>query len=83
MKKSKKNFVSKIALASLLVTNTALSAELMKNEDKSLKEMSGNQSKEKHFEKQTKTLMEKLKEKGVVNETVVEKATECSKLCLK
>ena len=83
MKKSKKNFVSKIALASLLVTNTALSAELMKNENKSLKEISGNQSKEKHFEKQTKTLMEKLKEKGVVDETVVERASDCGFTCQK
>ena len=83
MKKSKKNFVSKIALASLLVTNTALSAELMKNENKSLKEISGNQSKEKHFEKQTKTLMEKLKEKSMVNEAVIEKSSNCSRLCLK
>jgi len=83
MKKPKKNFVSKIAIASLLVTNVALSAETSKIEDKSSKEVSGNQTKEKHFEGQTKTLMEKLKEKGVVSEAVVEKATECSKLCLK
>jgi len=83
MKKSKKNFVSKIALASLLVTNAALSAEFLSSDDKSLNEFSGNQSNEKHFEGQPQTLMEKLKEKGVVNEAIVEKATECSKLCLK
>jgi len=65
------------------VTNTALSTELMKNQNKSLEEMSGNQSDEKHFEGQNQTLMEKLKEKGVVNEAVIERASDCTRLCLK